>query len=190
MRFKYCPECGSKLVLRTAGDDGDVPYCESCNRMWFDMFSDCVLVLTYNEDHEIALSSQWYLPKELKSFTTGFMKPGETAEEAAAREVKEELGLTVTGLEYAGTYWFDHGSQLMHGYIGYSPKAPLTLSSEISEADWVPYTEVPGKTLPDFPGNAAVTVFRQFIKSHGLPMPEIPEMTPEERQRMLGRKKP
>lgn len=88
MHYKYCPECGTKLIPHPAGDDGDVPYCSNCNRMWFDSFSDCVLVLVYDEFDELALSSQWYLPKQFASFTTGYMKPGETAEEAAAREVQ------------------------------------------------------------------------------------------------------
>ncbi len=168
-----------------AGDDGAVPFCENCGKLWFDMFSDCVLVLVYNEENEVALSSQWYLPEHLKSFTTGFMKPGETAEEAAAREVAEELGLAIRDIEYAGTYWFDHNSQLMHGYIGYAEKTDLVLSSEISSAKWVPHHEVPANMLPDFPGNAAVTVFRQFVSSRGLEMPDIPYMTAEERRRLL-----
>lgn len=185
MHFKYCPECGTKLIPRPAGDDGDVPYCPNCNRMWFDSFSDCVLVLVYNELDEVALSSQWYLPKQFASFTTGFIKPGETAEEAAAREVQEELGLTLQSVTYAGTYWFDHNSQLMHGFIGFAKKAPLHLSSEIQSASWVPAAKVPDAMLPDFPGNAAITVFRQFIRSRGLPMPDIRSMTPEQQQRML-----
>lgn len=185
MHYKYCPECGTKLIPHPAGDDGDVPYCSNCNRMWFDSFSDCVLVLVYDEFDELALSSQWYLPKQFASFTTGYMKPGETAEEAAAREVQEELGLTLQSITYAGTYWFDYNSQLMHGFIGCAKKAPLHLSTEVQSAKWVPAAEVPGVMLPDFPGNAAMTVFRQYIRSRGLPMPDIPTMTPEQQKRMM-----
>ena len=185
MRYRYCPECGNKLVPRVAGDDGEVPYCSNCDKLWFDSFSDCVLVLVCNEQGEVALSSQWYLPDGMTSFTTGFMKPGETAEEAAAREVKEELGLDLQSVEYAGTYWFDYNSQLMHGFIGVAEKAPLVLSSEIQFARWVPAAEVPSCMMPDFPGNAAMTVFRQYIATRGLPLPEIPQMTKEQLEMML-----
>lgn len=184
MRYKYCPECGTKLVGRLAGDDGEVPYCTKCDKLWFDNFTDCVLVLVYNEEDEVALSSQWYLPEGLASFTTGFMKPGETAEEAAAREVKEELGLDLQSVEYAGTYWFDHNSQLMHGFIGYAEKTPLVLSSEVDTARWVPAAEVPAAMMPDFPGNAAMTVFRRYIAHRDLPLPTIPQMTPEQLEQM------
>ena len=33
MKFTYCPDCGDKLVPKTLGDEGDVPFCESCNRV-------------------------------------------------------------------------------------------------------------------------------------------------------------
>ncbi|EGN57460.1 hypothetical protein PRBRB14_21770 [Hallella multisaccharivorax DSM 17128] len=56
MRYKYCPNCGAKLSLREAGDDGKVPYCDHCQKYWFDTFSDAVIVLVYNEKNEIALS--------------------------------------------------------------------------------------------------------------------------------------
>jgi hypothetical protein len=39
--------------------------------------------------------------------------------------------------------------------------------------------------LPDFPGNAAMTVFRQFIETRELPMPEIPRMSKEQLEMML-----
>lgn len=32
MHYKFCPECGAKLVDRQAGDDGQVPYCTACGQ--------------------------------------------------------------------------------------------------------------------------------------------------------------
>lgn len=58
MRYKYCPDCGTKLIPKHAGDDGAVPYCESCKEFRFDTFHSCVIVLTYNEFDEIILCRQ------------------------------------------------------------------------------------------------------------------------------------
>ncbi|WP_290086517.1 NUDIX domain-containing protein, partial [Muribaculum intestinale] len=107
MHYKYCPECGKKLIDKQAGDDGTVPYCTDCQRYWFDSFASCVIVMVVNEFHEIAMLHQSYISDEHETFVAGFMTPGETAEQAAVREVKEELGLDIKSLEYAGTHWFD-----------------------------------------------------------------------------------
>ena len=89
MRYKYCPECGAKLNKRQAGDDGLVPYCDNCKRYWFDSFSSCVIVMVVNELHEIALLKQSYISDQYETFVAGYITPGENAEEAATREVKE-----------------------------------------------------------------------------------------------------
>lgn len=167
MRYKYCPNCGSKLSEIHSGDDGLVPYCSRCDKRWFDSFHSCVVILTYNAQNEIVLSKQWYLPDEYLSITTGYMAPGETAEEAAKREVLEELGLSLQSLEYAGTYWLAECDQLLHGFIGYTADSVLKLSEEVSFAKWVPALEAEAQFFPDKPGGALYEIYHKFLKSRG-----------------------
>lgn len=164
MRYKYCPLCGEKLREKEAGDDGKIPFCLHCSKYWFDSFESCVIVLVYNEYNEIVLCRQGYLSDRYTSFTSGYIVTGETAEETAIREVKEELGLDVQTLEYAGTYWFAKREQLMHGFLAYVPKAELVLSDEIDSAEWTPAEEVPKTLFPDAPGNAAYEIYRVIMK--------------------------
>lgn len=168
MRYKFCPECGAKLTSKKAGDDGFVPFCEPCGKYWFDSFASCVIVLTYNEFDEVVLARQGYLSDKYATFTSGYMTPGETAEETALREVQEELGITLQQLTYAGTYWFGAKDMLMHGFIGYAPKCELTLSEEVDSAQWVPALEAPKTMFPDGPGNAAYGIYREYLKMRGL----------------------
>ncbi len=49
MRYVYCPKCGAKLSERPAGDDGNVPFCEACNKYWFDTFADASIIMVVNE---------------------------------------------------------------------------------------------------------------------------------------------
>lgn len=135
MRYIYCPQCGNKLMDKTAGDDGEVPFCKQCNKYWFDVFSSCIIVLVANQYNEIALLRQMYMSDKFTSFVSGYITPGENAEEAAVREVKEELGLNIEKLEYVGTYWFDSKDILMHGFIGFTSKNDFTLSSEVDSAE-------------------------------------------------------
>ena len=168
MRYKYCPNCGTKLTEIKSGDEGMVPYCEPCKIRWFDTFYSCVIVLVYNEYDEIVLCRQSYLSDRYASVTAGFITPGETAEECAVREVKEELGLDLEMLEYTGTYWFGMREQLMHGFIGFAHKKDLILSEEIDSAKWVPALDAPKTMFPDVPGNCLHIIYRKFLKMRGL----------------------
>ena len=138
MRFKYCPECGSKLISREIGDEGQVPYCLNCHRPLFDMFSSCIIVLVVNENEEAALLKQGYISSHYYTLVAGYMKPGETAEECTRREVLEEIGIELDALKLIGTYWFGLKDQLMIGFIARAKKRDFTLSGEVDEAQWIP----------------------------------------------------
>ncbi len=168
MHYYFCPICGSKLVEKAAGDDGKVPFCEHCYKYWFDTFSNCIIVMIYNEFNEIVLCKQNYLSDIYYNFTSGYMTPGENAEDSTYREVKEELGLEIQKLDSIGTFWFEEKDMLMHAFIAYVPKAKLTISSEIDEAKWIFYREVPKLIFPDKPGNAMWHMYRAFLKQNKL----------------------
>lgn len=163
MRYKYCPICGSKLINKQAGDDGNIPFCTKCNKLWFDTFSSCSIVLVANEYNEIALLKQKYMSEKYTSFVSGYITPGETAEETAFREVKEEIGVTLDSLEYAGTYWFAKSELLMHGFIGKARKCNLILSQEVDSAEWIPAKDVIKTLFPEAPGNAAFEIYKKFL---------------------------
>lgn len=163
MRFDYCPLCGSKLALREAGDDGLTPYCESCQKMRFDMFPSCVIVIVANEYDEIALLHQPSL-SDRGVFVSGYITPGESAEEAAMREVNEELGLDTQRLESFGTFWFQKRGQLMHGFVAHVQKQELVCSSELKSAYWFQISDAPEAMFPDWKGNHAWNMFRAYRK--------------------------
>lgn len=168
MHYNYCPKCGMKLTDKMAGDDGKVPFCERCGQYWFDSFSSCCIVLVANQYHEIALLRQMYMSDRFASFVSGYITPGENAEETAVREVKEELGIAIERLEYAGTYWFGAKEILMHGFIGFASKAAFRLSVEVDSAAWVPALKAPETMFPDRPGNAMYPIYRKYLKIVGL----------------------
>ena len=166
MHFQFCPICGSKLILKEAGDDGMVPYCEPCAKMWFDMFSSCIIALVANEYHEIALLRQPSL-SDRGVFVSGYITPGESAEDAAVREIKEELGLDVEKLESTGTFWFKKRGQLMHGFIAKVKKQELICSHEIESASWVPAEKAPEIMFEDWNGNRAWDIYRTYMRETG-----------------------
>ena len=163
MRYRYCPDCGRKLTENQAGDDGMVPYCEACGKYWFDTFSSAVIIMVINENNEIAMLKQDYLSEKYWTYVSGFMKPGETAEETAIREVKEEIGLDIDQLDYAGTYWFAKRDMLMIGFVGHAKKKDFILSGEVDAAKWVPAVEAEGMMFPEAPGNTQQPIYREYF---------------------------
>jgi len=168
MRYLYCPKCGEKLTGRIAGDDGEVPFCSQCSKFWFDSFSTCIIILVANEHNEIALLRQSYMSDKYASFVSGYISPGENAESTAVREVKEELGIDLEKIEYAGSYWFPKNELLMIGFIGFAKKKEFTLSREVDSAQWVSALDAPLTMFPAAPGNAMHPIYRQYLKMAGL----------------------
>ncbi|MBQ8654034.1 MAG: NUDIX domain-containing protein [Clostridia bacterium] len=140
MRFIYCPQCGSRLIPRTLGDEGDVPWCEGCSRPFFDVFASCIITAVVNEQGEVALIRESRRPA-MEVLVAGYVKPGESAEETVLREVEEELGLTAHSCHACWTCYHPRGDQLMHAFITRVKKADFALSDEIHSAAWVPLQE-------------------------------------------------
>lgn len=136
MRFVYCPVCGEKLGMRVCGDEGEVPFCTRCNRPWFDMFAAAAIILVVNPEGKVALLDQSYISTQYKNLVSGYIKPGESAEECAMREVEEEIGLHMHTLSLQFTKWFARAQVLMVGFIGHTDETRLTLSGEVDGAGW------------------------------------------------------
>lgn len=137
MHFTYCPHCGEKLTEKEMGDEGMIPFCQNCDIPLFDMFSSCIIALVVNERNEAALLEQRYMSTEYYNLVSGYMKPGETAEETAKREIFEEIGIKADSLDFAGTYWFGKKDMLMIGFIARAKKKEMKLSKEVDSAIWI-----------------------------------------------------
>lgn len=148
MHFTFCPDCGARLVLREIGDEGMIPYCEACKQPRWDMFTTSIICAVLNEQGEVALIRQGYVSKTNYVCVAGIMQLGESAEEAAAREVGEELGLPVEELTYLRSDYFPAKEMLMLGFRARVRKAGFRLSGEVDSAAWVPVAEAPALMRP------------------------------------------
>ena len=84
MRFEYCPHCGTRAVQKEIGDEGLMPWCDRCKRPLFDIFSTCIIALAVDEEGNVALLRQGYISTRHYVLVSGYIKPGESAEECAA----------------------------------------------------------------------------------------------------------
>ena len=84
MQFKFCPECGEKLITKTIGDEGETSFCENCGRPWFSFSYPCVICLLTDGAGKYALIRQTYATRNYVC-VAGFIKEHETAEQTALR---------------------------------------------------------------------------------------------------------
>ena len=141
MRFTYCPHCGEKLTKKEIGDEGLIPFCETCSIPLWDMFTTCIITAVVNEENEVALIKQSYLTTQTYVCVAGHMKIGESAEETVIREVKEEIGLDVESLEFVQTYPYEQKEMLMLGFKAKVKKVTFSLSQEVATARWFKFEE-------------------------------------------------
>ena len=165
MRFKYCPQCGEKLIFKEIGDEGQIPFCEFCRRPFWDMFTTSIICAVINEYNEIALIRQSYISKTKYVCIAGIMKPNEAAEETAVREIKEEIGLDVEKLEYIRSYFYEKKSMLMLGFKAMVKKANFVLSGEVDSAEWVPLANAPDKLRE---GGIAWALVRELLEKDNI----------------------
>ena len=139
MRFTYCPHCGSKLGKKEIGDEGMIPFCESCNIPLWDMFTTSIIAAVVNEYDEVALLRQSYVSSANYVCVAGIMKIGESAEETVIREVKEEIGQDVEALQFISSYPYEKKEMLMLGYKATVKKQEFKLSGEVETVEWVKF---------------------------------------------------
>ena len=135
MRYTFCPDCGARLTARPIGDEGLVPFCETCQRPWFDCFSTCIIAAVMNERGDILLQRETRRP-DREVLVAGYIKPGESAEDAARREIAEETGLTATSLRYVASHPHMDGNMLMLGYAAQAEGDVHVSPSEVLSARW------------------------------------------------------
>ncbi len=145
MRFTYCPHCGNKLIKKEIGDEGMIPFCESCNVPLWDMFTTSIITAVVNEYGEIALLRQNYVSTANYVCVAGIMKLGESAEETVVREVKEEIGQDVERLEFIKSYPYEKKEMLMLGYKATVKKHDFKTSGEVDSVEWFKLEDAPSK---------------------------------------------
>lgn len=163
MHYTYCPHCGEHLIKKEIGDEGMIPFCESCAIPLWDTFTTCIIAAVVNEYGEIALLRQNYVSATKYVCVAGVMKTGESAEDAAIREISEETGLQVEDLHYIRSYPYDKKEMLMLGYKAIVKKKEFTLSKEVDSAEWVKPDDALGLLRE---GSIAWQLVREVLESN------------------------
>ncbi|MFN8033938.1 MAG: NAD(+) diphosphatase, partial [Mycobacterium sp.] len=103
-----------------------------------------IIVLVHDGHDRAVLARQTVWPPRLFSLVAGFVEAGESFESCVMREVAEEIGLTVSGVEYLGSQPWPFPRSLMVGFhaIGDPEQEFAFHDGEIAEAAWFTRAEV------------------------------------------------
>ncbi|RLI44248.1 hypothetical protein DRO61_12365 [Candidatus Bathyarchaeota archaeon] len=133
--MKYCSYCGQDLRFKTLLDGSKEKYCSKCDHVFFDTSSPAVIVAVTNTNRILLTRSVgWVHP--YWGLIAGHVKSGESAENAAIREVQEEVGLELFDLQLLKTYPLNNQNLLMIGFKAKTQQMHIEKSKELKNAAW------------------------------------------------------
>ena len=134
-RHRYCGSCGAPTHAESAGH---VMKCSNaeCGAEHFPRLDPAIIVLVTDGERAL-LGRQAAWPPGRYSTIAGFVEPGESLEDAVAREVSEETGVTVTDAEYHSSQPGPFPSSLMVGFTAQAaPDSVPRADEELEDARW------------------------------------------------------
>ena len=137
---RFCPTCGSATL---AARGGHVRACPNpaCEREHYPHINPAVIMLVSTVDEagvaRALLGRHSGLPPGTYSTLAGFVEPGETLEEAVAREVFEEAGVHVTDARYFRSQPWPFPAGLMLGFHARATSVDISRNdAELDDARW------------------------------------------------------
>jgi len=158
-RHRFCGVCGAACTPHNAGH---VMHCEGCGTHHFPRTDPAVIMLVTHGER--VLLGQPSRIRDRRVFTTlaGFVEPGESLEEAVAREVFEEAGIHVADVRYRSSQPWPFPASIMLGFSAEAVTTEITIDThELVEAAWFSRAELRepcGFVLPP-----AVSIARRLI---------------------------
>ena len=137
----YCGHCGA----RTDHDRKErMMRCPKCGNMIFPKIAPAVIIAVVDGDR-IVMSKYAGRSYTRYALLAGFIEIGETAEEAVAREVLEEVGLRVKNIRYYKSQPWGIASDLLLGYFcDLDGDDTIHLEEqELAMAQWFPRDAMP-----------------------------------------------
>jgi NAD+ diphosphatase len=141
---RYCGKCGSPTAVKPRQF---AMQCATCGLVSYPRISPAVMVLIRRGDELLLARSPRFKPGVFSALA-GFVEAGETLEQCAAREVREEVGIEIANLRYYGSQSWPFPDSLMVAFFADYAGGTITPDpSEIEAADWFPCNSLPA--LPE-----------------------------------------
>ncbi len=135
VRHGFCAKCGTATAVFRGGW---ARKCPACSAEHFPRV-DPVVIMIAEHDGRALLGRGKGWPPGRYSALAGFLEPGESIEEAVAREIAEEAGVRVGRVRYIASQPWPFPSSLMIACVAEAEDDAITLDvNELEDAMWVP----------------------------------------------------
>ncbi|MGH2389429.1 MAG: NAD(+) diphosphatase [Chloroflexota bacterium] len=161
---RFCGQCGAPTE-HLPGERA--MRCPACGHTAYPRLSPAVIVQVTRGD-EILLARGVNFADGMYSTPAGFVEPGETLEEAVAREINEELGITVRDITYFGSQPWPFPHQLMVGFTARWARGDIRIDpTELADARWFTRDAMPNIPTP-------ISISRRLIDHYLLGTSQLP----------------
>ncbi|HVP30019.1 MAG TPA: NAD(+) diphosphatase [Myxococcota bacterium] len=159
---RFCGACGGTTAPSPTERSRR---CAACDLVVFPRLAPAVIVAVERGD-EILLARSPHFPPGFYSVPAGFVEPGETVEEAAAREIEEETGVLVEDVRYFASQPWPFPHSLMLGFRARWRSGDVRIDpTEIEDAAFFHCDDMP----PWFRGRISIAgwLIEDFLRRHG-----------------------
>ncbi|HTV90787.1 MAG TPA: NAD(+) diphosphatase [Stellaceae bacterium] len=136
MRHRFCGQCGAPTRSEEAGH---MRRCTdaACAAMHFPRTDPAVIMLVTDGADRILLGRNNNFVGGMYSTLAGFVEPGESLEDAVAREVREETAVEVGAVTYHSSQPWPFPANIMLGFYAEATTTEITVDyGELADARW------------------------------------------------------
>jgi NAD+ diphosphatase len=145
-RTRFCSLCGHPTAPRPLSL-AQVCTNPDCGMEHFPRINPAIIVLVHSGERDgerCLLSRQPSWKPRMYSAVSGYVEPGESAEDAVPREVMEETGVAVTDIRYFCSQPWPFSNSLMLGFHARATTSEIRLDDvELEDARWFFRREIP-----------------------------------------------
>jgi len=148
-QHQYCGACGAPTAPR---EGGHMRECrnDDCRKKHFPRTDPAVIMCVYDGDRcLVGRQKRW--PAGMYSTLAGFVEPGESIEQAVAREVMEEAGVRIARPRYFRSQSWPFPSSLMIGFFARATSTDIDIADdELEDARWITREQLRDPRAHDF----------------------------------------
>lgn len=159
---RFCAVCGAACQPKSAGH---VMACTGCGADHFPRTDPAVIMLVTRDDRALLGHSRRFGRSRMFSTLAGFVEPGESLEEAVAREVLEEAGIRVGAITYHSSQPWPFPASIMIGFHAEALSEAISIdTTELTEARWFTRDALRAPASQDFDLPPRASIARQLIE--------------------------